>query len=111
MRIATEPMAPRIAASVIIRLRRVSFDDVGQGSADRAVGAIDGRKMPLAEQQRNAVLHHDAAQRVAHAGSAVPQRNVFAARAPLLMELVRQDIVNLPSITRFRISSVRTRAG
>ena len=60
-----------------------------------AVGAIDRREVTLAEQQRNAVLHHDAAQRIAHAGSAVAQRNVFTARATLFVELVWQDVVQL----------------
>ena len=60
-----------------------------------AVGAIDRREVTFAEQQRNAVLHHDAAQRIAHAGSAVAQRDIFTARTTLFVELVRQDIVQL----------------
>ena len=67
--------------------------DVGERGADRAIGAIDGREVTFAEQQRDAVLHHDAAQRIAHTGPAVAQRDIFAARATLFVELVRQDVV------------------
>ena len=64
--------------------------DVGERGADRAIGAIDRREVTFAEQQRNAVLHHDAAQRIAHAGSAVAQRDIFPTRTTLFVELVRQ---------------------
>ncbi len=58
--------------------------DVGKHRARGSVGAVDGGEMALAEQQRHAVLHHDAAERVAHRGTTRAQRDVLAAgaRAP-----------------------------
>ena len=69
--------------------------DIGERGTDCAIGAVDGREVAFAEQQRDAVLHHDAAQRIAHTGPAAAQRDVFPARTTLFVELVRQDIVQL----------------
>src|ERR1700733_1440459 len=52
--------------------------------------------MPLTEQQRHAVFHNDATQRITHTWSAVAQRNVFATSATLFVKLIRQDLVQLP---------------
>ena len=95
MRIATDPVAPRIAASVIIRLRRELLDNIGERRANTTIDAVNGRKVTLAEQESHAILDDGSTEGVANTRATVAQWNILAAGASLLVELVRQNIVQL----------------
>jgi hypothetical protein len=49
--------------------------------------------MSFAEQQGDTILHDDSGKWISYAWSALPQRYVFAEFAPLLMEVIWQDVI------------------
>jgi hypothetical protein len=49
--------------------------------------------VPLAEQQRNAILDDGTTESIANTGTTVAQRDILAAGAPFLMELIGQNVV------------------
>ena len=71
------------------------LDYIRERCTDCMIGAVDGWKVSLAEQERNAIFDYGAAERIANAGATVAQRDIFTAGTPFFVELIRQNIVQL----------------
>ncbi len=67
---------------------------VGQEITKIEIRTDDGRKVTFAEQEGHAVFHDGSAKGIADAWAALPDRNVLAAGAALLVKLVGQHVID-----------------
>jgi hypothetical protein len=70
---------------------------VGEEGTQFGIGTHDGWEMAFAEKQGDTIFYHGAAESVADGGAPLADRDVFASRAALLMELVGQHVIDSAS--------------